>query len=160
MSPPPDGGPGPASVMQSGPGTVGTSLQIGGVDLRQGFTLTGTVTLSWGIPMPTGSALAFQIKVGSWVPPAPASTPPLANAGCDCTCSCSSTLELFHDNPSAVGNNPAGMASSAHPVRYFDGTARVVAADFSSMGFGAAYGQTRSWTNQEVYATLPLVYPQ
>ena len=39
-------------------------LWIAGGALADGFTLTGTTTMSWGGAMPTQSRLAFQIKVG------------------------------------------------------------------------------------------------
>lgn len=40
-------------------------LAVSGVDLYQGFTLTGVAVLSWGATAPTQSRLAFQIKVGN-----------------------------------------------------------------------------------------------
>ena len=40
-------------------------LAVSGVDLFQGFTLTGTAVLSWSGTPPTQSRLAFQIKVGN-----------------------------------------------------------------------------------------------
>jgi hypothetical protein len=40
-------------------------LAVSGVDLYQGFTLTGVAVLSWGAAPPTQSRLAFQIKVGN-----------------------------------------------------------------------------------------------
>lgn len=40
-------------------------LAVSGVDLYEGFTLTGVAVLSWGATPPTQSRLAFQIKVGN-----------------------------------------------------------------------------------------------
>jgi hypothetical protein len=40
-------------------------LAVSGVDLYQGFTLTGVAVLSWGATPPTQSRLAFQVKVGN-----------------------------------------------------------------------------------------------
>ncbi len=40
-------------------------LAVSGVDLYQGFTLTGVAVLSWTGTPPTQSRLAFQIKVGN-----------------------------------------------------------------------------------------------
>jgi len=40
-------------------------LAVSGVDLYQGFTLTGVAVLTWGATPPTQSRLAFQIKVGN-----------------------------------------------------------------------------------------------
>ena len=52
----PGGGAGPAGVQASGPNIAATptknSLQIAGVDLNAGFTLTGTFTPTWGSPVP------------------------------------------------------------------------------------------------------------
>jgi len=40
-------------------------LAVSGVDLSQGFTLTGIAVLTWTATPPTQSRLAFQIKVGN-----------------------------------------------------------------------------------------------
>jgi hypothetical protein len=40
-------------------------LAVSGVDLAQGFTLTGTAVMTWTGTAPTQSRLAFQIKVGN-----------------------------------------------------------------------------------------------
>ena len=40
-------------------------LAVSGVDLFQGFTLTGVAVLTWSGTPPTQSRLAFQIKVGN-----------------------------------------------------------------------------------------------
>jgi hypothetical protein len=40
-------------------------LAVSGVDLFQGFTLTGTAVMTWTGTAPTQSRLAFQIKVGN-----------------------------------------------------------------------------------------------
>ena len=40
-------------------------LAVSGVDLFQGFTLTGTAVMTWTGAAPTQSRLAFQIKVGN-----------------------------------------------------------------------------------------------
>jgi hypothetical protein len=40
-------------------------LAVSGVDLYQGFSLTGVAVLSWDATPPTQSRLAFQIKVGN-----------------------------------------------------------------------------------------------
>jgi hypothetical protein len=40
-------------------------LAVSGVDLYQGFTLTGVAVLTWGATPPTQSRLAFQIKIGN-----------------------------------------------------------------------------------------------
>ena len=40
-------------------------LALSGVDLSQGFTLTGTAVMTWTGTAPTQSRLAFQIKVGN-----------------------------------------------------------------------------------------------
>ena len=40
-------------------------LAVSGVDLYQGFTLTGVAVLTWGAVPPTQSRLAFQIKIGN-----------------------------------------------------------------------------------------------
>jgi hypothetical protein len=65
--PNPDGSGGPASVEATGPNDK-NSLQISGVDLQNGFTLTGSSVWNYdtGGGMPRLSDLAFQIKVGSW----------------------------------------------------------------------------------------------
>jgi hypothetical protein len=40
-------------------------LWISGGDLADGFTLSGSTTMSWVGPRPTQSRLAFQVKVGT-----------------------------------------------------------------------------------------------
>jgi hypothetical protein len=40
-------------------------LAVSGVDLFQGFTLTGTAVMTWTGTAPTQSRLAFQVKVGN-----------------------------------------------------------------------------------------------
>jgi hypothetical protein len=40
-------------------------LAVSGVDIYQGFTLTGVAVLTWTGTAPTQSRLAFQIKVGN-----------------------------------------------------------------------------------------------
>lgn len=40
-------------------------LAVSGVDLSQGFTLTGIAVLTWTSAPPTQSRLAFQIKIGN-----------------------------------------------------------------------------------------------
>ena len=40
-------------------------LAVSGVDLSQGFTLTGVAVLTWTGAAPTQSRLAFQIKIGN-----------------------------------------------------------------------------------------------
>lgn len=39
-------------------------LAISGIDIYQGFTMTGTAALTWTGTPPTNSRLAFQIKIG------------------------------------------------------------------------------------------------
>lgn len=40
-------------------------LAVSGVNLSQGFTLTGVAVLTWGATAPTQSRLAFQVKIGN-----------------------------------------------------------------------------------------------
>jgi hypothetical protein len=40
-------------------------LAVSGIDLSQGFTLTGVAVLTWTGSAPTQSRLAFQIKIGN-----------------------------------------------------------------------------------------------
>jgi hypothetical protein len=146
----------PAFTDTPGPNGLYT-LQISGVDLQQGFTLTGRTF--WLFPtsggdIPADSQLAFQVYVGTFQPPPPAPTP----ASCDC--GCGQAQGLPQESPNSAGGDPAGMGSSPGGVRYFDGTTRLSSTDLSSTGFGTSWGQTRSWSNQPTFGTDRQIYPQ
>jgi RHS repeat-associated protein len=147
----------PAFTDTPGPNGLYT-LQISGVDLQQGFTLTGRTF--WLFPtsggnVPADSQLAFQVYVGTFQPPTPNPTP--AACGCDCGCA---PQGLPQEAPNSSGGNPAGNGSSSGGVRYFDGTTRLTTTDLSSTGFGTSWGQTRSWSNQPTFGTDRQIYPQ
>jgi hypothetical protein len=59
----------------------------------------------------------------------------------------------------ASGGEPSqsDCASSA-PVRYFNGTVAMSTTDLTSDGFGAPWGQTRSWSNTPGYAGVALSF--
>jgi RHS repeat-associated protein len=59
---------------------------------------------------------------------------------------------LLVEPASAQGGAPASGAFSANGVRYFDGSVEVAASDLGSAGFGIAWGQDRTWTNNPVYS--------
>jgi RHS repeat-associated protein len=52
------------------------------------------------------------------------------------------------------GQDPAAIPNpfSSAPVRYFDGVINYQMADLNSAGFGASWGQSRSWSNRPGYA--------
>src|SRR5262249_10130120 len=52
-----------------------------------------------------------------------------------------------------VDGNPT-EPSSPNPVRYADGTLRLITTDISSGGFGQNWGHQRTWTNHGGYASI------
>src|SRR5262249_47343663 len=74
-------------------------------------------------------------------------------------CGCGSTT-LTPEDPNASGGNPAAHGVSGGAVRYADGATVVCATDFSSGGFGASFGESRTWTNQAFAANLEFDSPQ
>jgi hypothetical protein len=74
--PAPDGT-NPAFIDTAGANGLNT-LEISGVDLQQGFTLTGRTfwLFPTGAGAPADSQLAFQVYVGTFQPPVPVPTPP------------------------------------------------------------------------------------
>src|SRR5207248_1581684 len=79
-------------------------------------------------------------------PPSPTQTPPSLAPFVGCV----RLVQQAKGVP--LGTNPF----SSEPVRYFDGTVNLTSTDLISDGFGAPWGQTRSWSNTVGYAATDL----
>jgi hypothetical protein len=78
----------------------------------------------------------------------PPDAPPDSNCD-DCECDCDGGGPVKKAEGEAA--IPVKLAYSTAPVRYFDGTVKLSTADLKSSGFGAGWGQSRSWTNTSGY---------
>jgi len=134
------------------------------------------VDVSAASPAPPPTPVAMEAIHGGGGPlmpegPIPPDTPPTDDCD-DCDCSCSSGgghgiggppdsgLGPPHKGPGGHGpfgkapgapGIPSSLSFSAAPVRYFDGTVKLMTDDLPPSDLGTPWGHTRSWTNHPGY---------
>jgi RHS repeat-associated protein len=103
-----------------------------------GYTSSSDFPTAYPYQAALAGSNAFVTKIGP--------SPPVVPATCGCEGG------LVHEPAVARGGNPGVLATSATGLRYSDGSIEVPASDLGSAGFGAPWGQARTWTSNPVYS--------